>query len=158
MLRHEEYSTGPQCPEHYEPCPGNVQCQQVCDSPDTTLPGAQEYAFDASNRIFERQQEAIEQEIIRAREMGQRDERERAEAERIARRLILVTQEHEFEQYRKISELQERNEWQAGQLDLLAKRLLEMQQDRERYEEHVRTTVREFLRSEYPVFAAVNGL
>lgn len=144
---------------------GGEDCGQTCNqgcyvgnNTPAPPPGAVEYAFDASNRIFERQQEAIEQEIIRAREMGQRDERERAEAERIARRLILVTQEHEFEQYRKISELQERNEWQAGQLDLLAKRLLEMQQDRERYEEHVRTTVREFLRSEYPVFAAVNGL
>jgi hypothetical protein len=47
-----------------------AQCRQ------TTEPSAQQYAFDASNRIFEKQQNAIENEIIRAREDGQREGRE----------------------------------------------------------------------------------
>lgn len=51
--------------------------EQACET-FTRPAGAQEYAFDASNRIFETQQNAIEHEIIRARELGQREGCEKA--------------------------------------------------------------------------------
>ena len=50
----------------------NTQCAQQaqCSPGRPEAPGAQEYAFDASVRIFDTQQNAIENEIIRAREDG----------------------------------------------------------------------------------------
>lgn len=57
-----------------------MQCDTDCcktEGPSCPTPtGAMEYAFDASMRVFERQQEVIENEIIKARETGQREGRE----------------------------------------------------------------------------------
>lgn len=68
----------------------------VCDVP-TPRPGAQDYARIAVSRIVVQETDALEREIIRAREIGQREGREDEKQEREAlmriQRIITITEE-----------------------------------------------------------------
>jgi flagellar biosynthesis/type III secretory pathway protein FliH len=120
---------------------------------------AQQYAFDATTRVFEAQQNAIEQEVIRARETGYNEGYNDGYA--ISTRANAELNERLERQAQTIADLQERNDWQAARLEENADYSLRQQEalTEARTEiERIKEGIREFIRTEYPVFAAMNGL